>query len=494
MLNWLDKKLTKIIQSRQKRSFDAGRIDRLTSDWANNTRKSADADIKPSLKQMVANSRSLSQNDDYIKKFLRLLETNVVGPDGFKLQMQIKDRRGKKDKESNKIIEAAWKKFSSKENASVEGKHSIVDICKIVARSVATDGEALVRKVAGFDNDFGFSLQMIESDHLDIDLNRKSGNQNEIRMGIEFDKLRRPISYPLFAAQPGDDTFVFNGKLYQDIPASEMIHVFVSDRIGQSRGVPWVHAAMKRLSLLGGYEEAELVAARAGAAQMGVIITPDGEYKGDSENDGKIEMDVEPGVWRSIPEGTDFKQFDPTHPSGNYESFIKGALRGISSGIGASYNSIASDAEGVNFSSLRHFTLEDRDHWRMIQAFFVEHLMTDIFESWLKMALTTQAVPLPLSRYDDFNKPAWRPRGWTWVDPVKDVKAAIIAIDAGLNSRTRIAAEQGRDIEDVFDELEAENKMAEDRKLSLTSNLNTGAEEPDADEQGNKDKKALSVV
>ncbi len=482
---------SKFFKKPKKRSYEAGNVTRITSDWANNTRKSADADIRPALKKMVANSRSLAQNNDYIKKYLRLLETNIIGPDGIKLQMQIKKKNGENDDEASKIIESAWKKWSRKENASVEGKHSLNDICKLAVKTVATDGECLIRMIKGFDNEFGFSLQMIETDYLDVDFNLKIDSENETRMGITFDQWRRPISYPLLAAHPGDGTFAFNRNRYQALPANQIIHVFVSDQVGQSRGVPWTHAALKRLELIGGYEEAALVAARTGAAQMGVIITPDGEYQGDSNTDGKIEMDVEPGVWRSIPAGTDFKQFDPKHPTGEFDPFLKAMLRGAASGIGVSYNSLGSDAEGVSFSSLRQFALEDRDNWRLIQAFFIEHLMTDIFESWLEMALTTQAVKLPLSEYDYFNHPAWRPRGWTWVDPVKDVKAAILAINAGLNSRTRIASEQGRDLEEIFEELAKENKWAKEQGITLTSDLREGAEEPDVDDTEDKNKKTL---
>ncbi|MBT6104614.1 MAG: phage portal protein [Verrucomicrobia bacterium] len=38
------------------------------------------------------------------------------------------------------------------------------------------------------------------------------------------------------------------------IPASEIIHPFITDRIAQTRGTPWMVSAMTRLQMLGAYE------------------------------------------------------------------------------------------------------------------------------------------------------------------------------------------------------------------------------------------------
>ncbi|MCK7513853.1 MAG: ATP-dependent Clp protease proteolytic subunit [Desulfobacterales bacterium] len=55
---------------------------------------------------------------------------------------------------------------------------------------------------------------------------------------------------------------------YARIPAEQILHTFITERINQPRGVPWMHSAMTRLNNLGAYEEAEIVAARIGAAKM----------------------------------------------------------------------------------------------------------------------------------------------------------------------------------------------------------------------------------
>ena len=65
-----------------------------------------------------------------------------------------------------------------------------------------------------------------------------------------------------------------------------------------------------------------------------------------------------------------------------------------------------------------------------------------------------------MAKMDKFSAHAWQFRGWSWVDPLKDIQTAKEGIDLKITSRTRIAAEMGRDIEDVFDELQQEEKLA----------------------------------
>ncbi len=103
--------------------------------------------------------------------------------------------------------------------------------------------------------------------------------------------------------------------------------------------------------MLGAYEDAALVAARIGASQMGFFKSPAGDqFEGDSESDDGFEMEAEPGMFRNIG-SLEFQQFDPKYPTGEFPSFMKQCLRGISSGSGVDYNTVANDLSDVNYSS-----------------------------------------------------------------------------------------------------------------------------------------------
>jgi capsid protein len=60
---------------------------------------------------------------------------------------------------------------------------------------------------------------------------------------------------------------------------------------------------------------------------------------------------------------------------------------------------------------------------------------------------------------------SWLPPKWDWVDPLKDARAEIEQIEAGLKSRTQALAERGFDAEQVDAEIAADK--AREQRLGL---------------------------
>lgn len=63
----------------------------------------------------------------------------------------------------------------------------------------------------------------------------------------------------------------------------------------------------------------------------------------------------------------------------------------------------------------------------------------------------------------------WQPAGVPWIDPEKEAKANTAALANGTTSRTRIAAQQGDDLEEIFEELAAEQKLADQYGIKLST-------------------------
>ena len=59
----------------------------------------------------------------------------------------------------------------------------------------------------------------------------------------------------------------------------------------------------------------------------------------------------------------------------------------------------------------------------------------------------------------------WLPPRWDWVDPMKDIRAEVEAIDAGLKSRSQAIAERGYDAEQVDAEIAADH--AREQRLGI---------------------------
>jgi lambda family phage portal protein len=298
-------------------------------------------------------------------------------------------------------------------------------------------------------------------------------NGNEVRLGVEYDKdsvgqKRKPVAYWITPRHPGDFIGYSGNYTRRRVPADEVIHLFRASRFEQSEGVPWGSSAMSGLDMLGGYQEAALVAARAGACQEGYIQMKDGnaEYKGDGvDQNGNQLSTMEPGVVKTLPANAEFVPNNPNNPNTSYSEYVKAVLRGISAGLGVSYNTLANDLENVNYSSIRAGLLDERDMYRTIQRWFIDAFMQPIFDAWLPLAFLAGEIALPFSKLDKFNAPTWKARTWDWVDPKKDMEANILGTNNYLESPQSILQSQGRSPEKVLDEIAEWQRMIKARNL-----------------------------
>jgi lambda family phage portal protein len=450
--------------------FSAADYSRVTSSLVGETRHINDI-IRWQGPTLLARARQMARNNPYAAKFLKMVEVNVCGPNPFNLQGQIKSvKTGKPDSGANELIENAWYRWGRPANCDRYGKSSLKDIYRLLARTLAQDGEILIRHHEGRNaGQFGYQVQLIDIDRLDWDRTEQLPGGGAIYCGIELDADGRVLAYHISKKRPADWQLNFRSRDSERIPASQITHEFIQWLPEQVRGVPWMTTAMLNLHQLGAFEEAAVIAARVGAAKMGFFEKndPAAEYTGEKDSSGAKITDAEPGTFEELPAGLTFKEWNPNYPDAQVGPFIQACLRGVCAGLNVSHPILGQDFSAVNFSSLRGATLEERDNWMMIQDWFVEHICMPIYERWLQNAVLSGALSLngPLDKYYSVY---FQPRRWSWVDPLKDIEAATTAIQWGLKSRTMVANESGLDISDIFDQIAAETKLAEDKNVSIT--------------------------
>lgn len=453
----------------KKRGYDGAQTGRLFSDFITSQR-SADSELRHTLKTLRNRCRELVRNNEYAKRYVHLLKTNVVGERGCTLQVKAQNVDGSLDQIGNRIIEQEWKRWGMSGNCTVDGKYSWTDAQAMVIESLARDGECLVRMVNYEGNRDRFALEFLEPDLIDEDKNERLQNGNQIRMGVELDKYRRPVAYHLLTAHPGDLEYATQSRRTVRVTADRVIHLFLPSRAQQTRGEPWMSTAISSLKMLHGYREAELVAARTAASKMGFFTSPGGDgFTPDDYEDNVIPiMEAEPGTFQQLPTGVDFKSFDPQHPTSAFSDFEKAILRGIASGLGVSYHSLANDLTQTSYSSIRQGAIEERDFYKTLQRFMIDHFVMRVFREWLGQVMTNGVVNLPINKYDKFAGAAeFRPRGFQWVDPQKEINAQVTAIQNGLLSHQDVAAVYGRDVEEVFAQIARDKQTASEYGLTM---------------------------
>lgn len=442
------------------RSFTAAQLSGITESWS-----AAPSDINADLAKLNTlrnRSRDLVKNNDYARRFISLLRTNVIGPNGIVLQVQAKDPGGSIDKFDSTFLENAFWDWGQKHNADVSGRLSWLSMLGLAIETVATDGECIIRKRRR--GKYKYQLQFIDASKLDVNYNSDANSKKRIRMGIELDEFNAPVAYHFLTTDlvAGYDV---GRRRYERVPAADIYHLYRVERVDQLRGIPWMTSSMLHLNMLGGYEDAALVAARNAASRLGFFTSADGAAPPlvDYENDGEKYTTSMPGTYDTLPAGYDFKPFESDYPHQNYGEFIKATLRGVASGLGISYHNLASDLEGVNFSSSRAGILEERETWKCIQEWFVEEFCARVYTDWLKSSLdfSNALDPLPANKFYKFDNAVWQPRRWAWVDPGKDIAASLKSVHGRLKSRSDIIREMGRDPVEVWAEIDRENQILE---------------------------------
>ena len=447
-----------------KRSYHAASPSRLFADYIESER-SPDSELYPVIARMRARSRDLARNNEYARRYFNLLKTNVVGEHGFKLQVKALDPRGALDTDGNQSIETAFKVWGKRGNCTADGKMSWVDVQKMVVEGLARDGEVFVIKHRGNAFHDSFALEFLEPDQIDEKKNERLDGGREIRMGVELDKFKKPIAYHVLTSHPGDYDFasMVKSPKHKRVPAEQMIHVFMPLRAGQTRGEPWMSSAMASIKQLNGWREASIVAARMGASKMGFFTSPSGDGFVADDLDGNVPIiDAQPGTFHQLPQGVDLKTFDVGYPTSEFDSFHRSVLKGIASALGVSYTSLANDLEATSYSSIRQGALEERDFYRSVQQVMTDHFVRPVYEAWLEAAMEVDTLFMPIATYDKFATASeFRGRAWNWVDPMKEMNAAVLGMKNGVLSLQDVASQYGKDTEELLAEIQRDKSLME---------------------------------
>ena len=414
--------------------------------------------------RLLARSRELVVTNGYAANACEAFASNMVG-DGIKPSSLIADAALR---DSVQQLWLAWT-----DEADADGLTDFYGLQAMVAREMFVAGECFVRLRPRRAEDgllVPLQLQLLQSEMLPFEKTETAGNGNRIRCGIEFDGIGRRVAYHFRRRHPGDSTD--QGAVIPEtvrVPAEDVLHIYRPIDAGQIRGLPHVAPAMVRLFLLDQYDDAELDRKKTAAMFAGFITktAPEDPMMGESEADldGAAIASLEPGTMQVLLPGEDVKFSSPADVGGGYEAFQYRTLLSVSASLGLPYHLVTGDVRQANYSSLRAELVEFRRRIGQLQHGVMAHqLCRPIWRRWLETAVLSGAL--------DIGNPAvarpvqWIPPRWDWVDPLKDIQAQVLAMEAGITSRRKVVEATGYDVEEVDRENAADAKRVADLGLS----------------------------
>jgi lambda family phage portal protein len=459
---------------RGRRAYEGALVSRLTADWVTSS-TSADAEIDGSLVRLRNRSRQLLRDNPYVQAARRAIVTNVIGR-GIRMQSRVPMVRGggRLDKPTNDRIEAWWRRYCRKEHIHAAGKLSFARILRQAMAAVPESGEVFIRLVP---EEFGNSGTALGLEILEADLCDEThtvgpdANGNEWRMGVQVSRWGRPTAYRFRRRHPGDVSGAV-GYGTTDVPAEQIIHLFIPERPGQTRGVPMFASSIQRMHHVAGFEEAEVIGKRARSSLMGFIQSPEGELVGDGVEDGERLTNFEPGVFKHLAPGESITVPQLGNADTEYEAFLRPMLRSLAAGSGVPYPTVSADYSQSNYSSSRLERLEVLELWRSLQDWIIEDVCQVVFERAMAAAVGAGTLQLPgyelaPERYEAVK---WFPRGWEFVDPQKEAAANKDLVRSGFKTQASIVAEQGGDLEDLLLARAAEVERAEQLGIQFDTN------------------------
>ena len=414
--------------------------------------------IARNQRKLVARSRDIIMNNDYGMSFMRMVKQNVVGENGIRFQSSARTKDGTLDTEVNEAVEKAWMDWSSEMYCDLAEEESFVDIQQSLITSLCTDGEFFTRIHHDESSKYKMRLQVLDPQRCSPVETRKFQNKGkeDLCNGILLDRATgKPVAYLFGGEHTNDNYYDDSTHRYDRIPANEIIHGFLRERIGQKRGLPIIHTALNRTYSLDKYEEAALQSARVGAAKAGFLTWND-EIPPDEDGLDGMEMSSDPFSFTELPPGLGISTWDPTYPNEQFDTFVRCMLRAISTGMGVSYHDLANDLTDVNYSSIRQGALDVRENWKVMQQWFIRKFCRKVFRQWLPLQLrngsikTAKGKILTLMDLDKCLEVTWTGRRWDWIDPKSEAIANVEQIRHFLVSPSQVIRDLGRDPQEVW--------------------------------------------
>jgi len=449
-----------------KRHYEAAQTSRRTSGW-NRSRADVNAVTRAAGAELRTQSRDLIRNNSWAKRGQRVIVNNTVG-------WGIVPKPNAAEKKINDTLAALWKLWADSTDCESEGRHTFYGVQAQVMRSVPSDGEFMIRRRWRKAGDTGASgttlavplqLQLLEADFLDSAKDGELGIAGgPIVQGVEYDKLGRRAAYWIFPEHPGASGSSFaqiEGNLSRRVPASEILHVFYTERAGQARGISWFGSAIVPLRDFNDFEDAELMRAKVAACFAAFVSGDDGASAPMGEenaDDAQIDQ-LEPGMIKYLKGGqkVDFG----TPPTTSNDSFAARQLRRVAAGLGVTYEDLTGDYSNVNFSSARMGRLSHVGNvkdwqWNML----IPLLCSGVWRWFVEAAVMAGLVPAGTVVPAD-----WTVAPLPMIEPDKEGLAYSRLIRNGIMTHDDAVREQGGDPEQHWAEYAA--GIARLKKLDL---------------------------
>ena len=364
-------------------------------------------------------------------------------------------------------IHAIIREKSKPQNCDAAGRSSLRKLIRLAEALRTVDGDCGLLKLATG------HVQIIEGDRIKDPPEKRDVDQERgitWTHGVKTDKAGRALAYAIHRRAWSRLLFerrVSSARLY--------LHGYF-DRADQIRGISPFATALNRLRDT--YENLDFALAKSKVSQLIGLVTnrnmidddfADEESCEEATAEEGFKLDPDKGNFSlDLAVGEDAKLLQSNQPSNEFQAFMQSSISIALKSIDLPY--FFYDESKLNFFggkvALSNYLISCNDK-RLDNI--------DLLDWWTRWQLGTAVATgeLDLSEFgltweDVADKWRWIPRGIPWWDKGREIMGDILAIHAGLGDWGTIIEERtGRQLEDVFDDLAEQQRLAKEKGIVL---------------------------
>ncbi|WP_321829755.1 phage portal protein [Thalassovita sp.] len=445
--------------------------------------KSADAEVLPARDKVTARARDLARNNGWAAGGINKEVDSIIGANFRPILKPDWKALGLSEEwasEFKERAEADWRAYADdpRKFADVTRSQTVSAMFGLGYRTFCIEGEAL-GVVSWMPNRLTHTALRV----VDPDLMSNPDGQPDsprLRSGVVLNKYGAATHYWFRQAHPNNGLSYSEGEEFQwkRIPREKrfgrpvVLHHFDKTRDGQTRGISRLAPIIEKLKMEDHYSKVELQAAVLNAVLAAFIKSPMGpnvldeliEAGGDegdntlfdsfarmntSRSDHYGDSGIKVGGARvtTLYPNDEIGMLNTARPAAQFADFEGAVLRNIASGLGISYEQLASDWSKTNYSSARAAMIEIWRSWTARRISFAQGFCQPFFMAWLEEKVMNGHYQLPRNAPDFrenwlfYSRAKWVGPGRGFVDPVKEAQASAMRVALGLSTLEDEAAE-----------------------------------------------------
>lgn len=386
-----------------------------------------------------------------------------------------------------------------KQNCDALGVNNFYGLQQLAVKAWLTSGDVfgLVKRYDKTPlNPYTLRIHMIEADRVStpdqfigarigVTDGRNPDTGNEIHDGVEVDAQGQIVAYHICNAYPfqlrTDQVKWTRVEAYgKRTGMPNILHITDTERPDQYRGVTYLAPVIESLLNISRFTQSELMAALIQSFFTAWIVTETDtsdnplNQVGYGDADEKIpdepvsnldtEYQMGPGTVTHLKPGEKIEFGNPNIPTAGFDVFLKTICRSIGAALEIPYDVLLKEFN-ASYSASRAALMEAWEAFRMRRKWITDAFCQPIYELWLSEAVSSGRIKAPGFFTDPALRAAWCGARWIGpvqgqLDPTKEVKADILAVEYGFKTHEQVTTEMGSgDWTENVEQLGVEKKL-----------------------------------